>query len=141
MIGLVVMLLTSIPSAIDKGVAFSGLIVAMVIIGFGTGGVKIAFLGSIVVLIIGRNKYVQKPPTGTLITRAVQVTMTAIRMRRKLGKQLDRPDIFDYAKDMSSSNDHNENEGIPVLNNNAFIDNLNQSINFILVHDVNKMTG
>jgi POT family proton-dependent oligopeptide transporter len=40
MIGLVVLLLTSIPPAIDKGVAFPGLIVAMIILGFGTGGVK-----------------------------------------------------------------------------------------------------
>ncbi|CAF4809469.1 unnamed protein product [Rotaria sp. Silwood1] len=40
MIGLVILLLTSIPPAIDKGVAFPGLIVAMVILGFGTGGVK-----------------------------------------------------------------------------------------------------
>lgn len=40
MVGLVVLLLTSIPPAIDKGVAFPGLIVAMIILGFGTGGVK-----------------------------------------------------------------------------------------------------
>ncbi|CAF3935110.1 unnamed protein product, partial [Rotaria sordida] len=40
MIGLVVLLLTSIPPAIDKGIAFPGLIVAMIIIGTGTGGVK-----------------------------------------------------------------------------------------------------
>jgi hypothetical protein len=84
----------------------------------------VAFLGSIVVLIIGRNKYVQKPPTGSLIIRAVQVTMTAIRIRRKLGKQSDRPDFLDYAKDMSSSNDHNDKEAMVVLNNNAFIDDL-----------------
>ena len=40
MVGLVVLLLTSIPPAIDKGVAFPGLIVAMIVLGFGTGGVK-----------------------------------------------------------------------------------------------------
>lgn len=40
MIGLVVLLVTSIPPAIDKDIAFPGLIIAMVIIGFGTGGVK-----------------------------------------------------------------------------------------------------
>lgn len=88
----------------------------------------VAFIGSIVVLFIGRNRYVQKPPTGSLIIRAVQVTMTAIRMRRKLGKQVDRPDLLDYAKDMSSSNDQNENEAMSELNNNAFIDDLKKAM-------------
>lgn len=40
MIGLLVLLLTSIPPSISAGVAFPGLIIAMVILGFGTGGVK-----------------------------------------------------------------------------------------------------
>ncbi|CAF3542295.1 unnamed protein product [Rotaria sp. Silwood1] len=170
MIGLVVILLTSIPPAIQKGVAFPGLIVAMIIIGFGTGGVKsnvsplmaeqysrkkaiitvingqkkiidpsvttqsmfnwfywainigalslivttnvekyhsfwlafliptVAFVGAIVVLVIGRDRYVQIPPSGSLLVRAGSVTVTAIRMRWKLGKQSDRPDLLDYAK-------------------------------------------
>ncbi|CAF4477478.1 unnamed protein product [Rotaria sp. Silwood2] len=40
MVGLVVLVLSSIPPSIDKGVAFPGLIVAMVILGAGAGGVK-----------------------------------------------------------------------------------------------------
>lgn len=40
MIGLVILLLTSIPPSIDKGVAFPGLIIAIIIVGLGTGGVK-----------------------------------------------------------------------------------------------------
>jgi proton-dependent oligopeptide transporter, POT family len=40
MIGLLVLVLSSIPPAIDNNVAFPGLIVAMIIIGIGTGGVK-----------------------------------------------------------------------------------------------------
>ena len=40
MIGLLVLVLSSIPPAIDNNIAFPGLIVAMIIIGIGTGGVK-----------------------------------------------------------------------------------------------------
>lgn len=39
-VGLMVLVFSSLPFAIDDGIAFPGLIVAMVIIGFGTGGVK-----------------------------------------------------------------------------------------------------
>ncbi|CAF3521804.1 unnamed protein product [Rotaria sp. Silwood1] len=40
MIGLLVLIVTSIPPSISAGVAFPGLIVAIIIISFGTGGVK-----------------------------------------------------------------------------------------------------
>ena len=40
MIGLVVLFVTSLPVSIEGGVAFPGLIVAMIIIGLGTGGIK-----------------------------------------------------------------------------------------------------
>ncbi|CAF3610491.1 unnamed protein product [Rotaria sp. Silwood1] len=200
MAGLVILLLTSIPPSIDKGVAFPGLIIAMVILGFGTGGVKsnvsplmaeqysrtksiikvikgkrkiidpsvtmqsmfnwfywainigslsliattniekyhsfwlafllptVAFIAAIVVLVIGRNQYVQKPPSGSLIIRAARVTVTAIRMRRKLGKQPNRPDFLDYAKDMSSASDLNEKETVSKLSNNEFIDDLKKAV-------------
>ncbi|CAF4064314.1 unnamed protein product, partial [Rotaria magnacalcarata] len=200
MVGLLVLLLTSIPPSIDKGVAFPGLIVAMVILGFGTGGVKsnvsplmaeqytrtkpiirvikgekkiidpsvttqsmfnwfywainigalsligttniekyhsfwlaylvptVAFVGAIVVLIIGRNRYTQKPPSGSLIVRATQVTITAIRMRRKLGKQPDRPGLLDYAKDMPSTSDDNRTDTSTKLSNNQFIDELKKAV-------------
>jgi hypothetical protein len=39
-IGLLVLVFSSLPSAIRAGIAFPGLILAMIIIGFGTGGVK-----------------------------------------------------------------------------------------------------
>ncbi|CAF1489948.1 unnamed protein product [Adineta ricciae] len=201
MIGLIVLLLTSIPPSIEKGIAFPGLIIAMIIIGFGTGGVKsnvsplmaeqytrtkpiitvvkgerkiidptvtmqsmfnwfywainigalsliattniekyhsfwlafllptVVFIGAIVVLFFGRNKYVQKPPMGSLIIRAAKVLMTAIRIRRTIGKQPDRPSLLDYAKDIPSSNNENEYEQ-PVIDssNNAFIDDLKKAI-------------
>ncbi|CAF2511290.1 unnamed protein product [Rotaria sp. Silwood2] len=40
MVGLLVLVVTSIPPSINAGVAFPGLIVAIIIISFGTGGVK-----------------------------------------------------------------------------------------------------
>lgn len=40
MTGLFVLVLTSTPAAIHAGVAFPGLIIAIIILGFGTGGVK-----------------------------------------------------------------------------------------------------
>jgi POT family proton-dependent oligopeptide transporter len=38
--GLIILTLTSIPSSIESGAAFPGFIVAIIIIGFGTGGIK-----------------------------------------------------------------------------------------------------
>ncbi|CAF3160189.1 unnamed protein product [Rotaria sp. Silwood2] len=200
MIGLIVLLLTSIPPSIDKGVAFPGLIVAMIIIGFGTGGVKsnvsplmaeqysrtkpivkvingkqkiidpsitmqsmfnwfywainigalsliattniekyhsfwlayliptVVFVGAIIVLIIGRDRYVQKPPSGSLLIRAARVTGTAIQMRWRLGKQPDRSDLLDYAKEMPSPNDHDETETMKKTSHNQFIDDLKKAI-------------
>ncbi|KAI9243817.1 POT family-domain-containing protein [Phascolomyces articulosus] len=39
-IGLLILVCTSIPAAIDNGAAFPGFIVALIFIGFGTGGIK-----------------------------------------------------------------------------------------------------
>ncbi|KAJ1984436.1 peptide transporter ptr2 [Dimargaris verticillata] len=39
-VGLIILTLTSIPSAIHAGAALPGLIVSMIVIGFGTGGIK-----------------------------------------------------------------------------------------------------
>ncbi|CAF1149126.1 unnamed protein product [Rotaria sordida] len=200
MIGLVVLLLTSIPPAIDKGIAFPGLIVAMIIIGTGTGGVKsnvsplmaeqysrtkpiitvikgkrkiidpsvtmqsmfnwfywainigalsliattniekyhsfwlayllptVVFIGSIIVLAIGRGRYVQKSPSGSLLVRAARVTMTAIQRRWKFGKQPDRRDLLDYAKDMSSPTDQDGEQTTTESSNNQFIDDLKKAI-------------
>lgn len=40
MIGILVLVLTSIPVAIEKGAALGGLITAMIVIGMGAGGIK-----------------------------------------------------------------------------------------------------
>lgn len=40
MVGIVILFLTSLPASIENGAAFPGLIVAMIVIGLGTGGIK-----------------------------------------------------------------------------------------------------
>lgn len=40
MVGILILFLTSLPFAIDNGLALGGLIVAMIVIGLGTGGIK-----------------------------------------------------------------------------------------------------
>jgi POT family proton-dependent oligopeptide transporter len=88
----------------------------------------IVFVGAIIVLIIGRNRYVQKPPSGSLLIRAARVTVIAIRMRWRLGKQPDRPDLLDYAKEMPSPIDHNGKVTVTNLSNNQFIDDLKKAM-------------
>ena len=40
MIGILILFVTSLPVAIEHGVAYGGLITAMIVIGLGTGGIK-----------------------------------------------------------------------------------------------------
>lgn len=88
----------------------------------------VVFIGAIIALIIGRNRYVQKPPSGSLLIRAIRVTVTAIQMRCRLGRQSDRPNLLDYAKTMSSPIDHNGKETVTELSNNQFIDDLKKAV-------------
>ncbi|CAF0999994.1 unnamed protein product [Adineta steineri] len=201
MVGLLVLVLTSIPPSIHAGVAFPGLIIAITIIGLGTGGVKsnvsplmaeqytvtksvvreikgkkkiidpkitvqsmfnwfywainigaissiattniekyhsfwlaylvplVVFTGSIIVLIVGRKRYILTPPTGSLLLRAGRVLMKAIRMRSKLGKRVDRPHFLDYAKEIPSSPiNEDEQNTVAQLSENQFIDDFKQAI-------------
>lgn len=84
----------------------------------------IVFNGSIIVLLVGRQRYIRNPPSGSLIIRAFRVIKTAIQMRWKLGKQDDKKHILDYAKEIESLNDNEEKKE----NINQFIDDLKQAI-------------
>jgi POT family proton-dependent oligopeptide transporter len=84
----------------------------------------IVFTGSIIVLLVGRQRYIRNPPSGSLIIRAFHVIKTAIQMRWKLGKQDDKKHILDYAKEIESSNEKEEKK----QNINQFIDDLKQAI-------------
>lgn len=88
----------------------------------------VVFVGTIAVLIIGRNKYVQKPPAGSLMVRAIRVVIASIRIRWKLGKQPDRANLLDYAKETPVSDKPDENEIIEIENKNKFIDDLKQAL-------------
>lgn len=88
----------------------------------------VAFTGAIIVLIIGRNRYIQKPPSGSLLIRAAQVTMKAIRMRWALGKQLDRTDFLDYAKGTILSVEPDRKKTEAELDDDQFIDDLKKAV-------------
>jgi len=100
----------------------------------------IVFFGSIIALIVGRQRYIRNPPNGSLIIRAFRIIKLAIQMRWKLGKLDDKKHILDYAKEIELPNENtnekeielpNENtngkEGIK-QNTNQFIDDLKQAI-------------
>ena len=84
----------------------------------------IVFIGSIIVLLVGRHRYIRNPPSGSLILRAFRVIKTAIQMRWKLGKQDDKKHFLDYAKEIESPND----KEITKQNVNQFIEDLKQGI-------------
>ncbi|CAF4026535.1 unnamed protein product [Adineta steineri] len=195
-LGLSVLVVSSIPQSINAGTALPGLIIAMIIIGMGTGGVKsnvsplmaeqytrktpivkeikgkkkiidpqvtiqslfnwfywainlgalssiittnvekyhsfwlayliplIVFMGAIIVLLVGRQRYIRAPPNGSLLIQAFRVVKIAFRLRWKLGKQDHIKHFLDYAKQAQTSDDTTEtNEKM-----NEFIDDLKQAI-------------
>lgn len=88
----------------------------------------IVFIGSIIVLMLGRNRYIQNPPTGSLIIRAFRVTALAVRKRLKLGKQSSCQHLLDYAKDIPMSSGRDIAQMVVDVNNNQFINDLKQAI-------------
>ncbi|CAF4462076.1 unnamed protein product [Rotaria sp. Silwood2] len=88
----------------------------------------IVFIGAIVVLIVGRNRYVQKPPSGSLLIRAGRVIGTAIQKRWRFGKQPNHRNLLDYAKETSPQVDENGRGIVAVVNNNAFVDDLKKAV-------------
>jgi POT family proton-dependent oligopeptide transporter len=88
----------------------------------------IVFNGSIIVLLVGRQRYIRIPPNGSLLIRAFHVIKTAIRMRWKLGKQNDKKHILDYAKEIESSNENTNEKRETKQNINKFIDDLKQAL-------------
>ncbi len=83
----------------------------------------IAFIGSILVLLIGRRRFIQTPPNGSLLIRAFLVIKTALQIRWKLGKQDHKKHFLDYAKEIQSPNEKESTE----QNTNQFIDDLKQA--------------
>ncbi|CAF1202255.1 unnamed protein product [Adineta steineri] len=59
--------------------------------------------GCIIILLIGRRRYIRVPPVGSIIVRAFRITWRAIRNRWKLGKQSNNEHFLDYAKETTLS--------------------------------------
>ncbi|CAF1307961.1 unnamed protein product [Adineta steineri] len=84
----------------------------------------IVFIGAIIVLVVGRQRYIRAPPNGSLLIQAFRVIKIAFRLRWKLGKQDHIKHFLDYAKQVETSDEITEtNEKM-----NEFIDDLKQAI-------------
>lgn len=59
----------------------------------------IVFNGSIVVLLVGRRRFIRSPPSGSLVVRAFSVFKLSVKNRWKIGISDDHQHILDYAKD------------------------------------------
>jgi POT family proton-dependent oligopeptide transporter len=88
----------------------------------------IVFTGSIMVLLVGRRRYIRKPPSGSLLIQAFRATKKAIQIRWKLGKQDSKEHFLDYAKEIESPNDDIIEKGKTQQNKNQFIDDLKQAL-------------
>ena len=85
----------------------------------------VVFTGSIIILIVGRRRYIRNPPSGSLIIRAFQVIKIALRMRWKLGKQDDKKHILDYGKEIEPNNHKGKTKQ---QDTNQFIEDLKRAI-------------
>ncbi|CAF2924617.1 unnamed protein product [Rotaria sp. Silwood2] len=75
---------------------------------------------------IGRHRYIHTPPNGSLIVRAYRVTITAIRIRWRLGKKHDNQHILDYAKESLLPINYGGKETVTESDQNRFINDLKQ---------------
>ncbi|CAF3203002.1 unnamed protein product [Rotaria socialis] len=85
------------------------------------------FIPCVVILVIGRRRFIRKPPNGSLFIRACQITIRATYMRYKLGKQNDRHHFLDYAKANSWKTIHDDQAIACESNDNQFIEDLKQA--------------
>ena len=85
------------------------------------------FIGSIIVLIVGRHRYIRAPPGGSMMVRAGRVVFTAVRMRWRLGQPAAGESFLDLAKQkLLPSQGDNESE-MTILEQNQFINDLKQA--------------
>ena len=92
----------------------------------------LVFTGSIIVLLVGRRRYIQTPPNGSLLVRAFHTIKIALRIRWKLGKQEHKKHFLDYAKETQLSNEitieTTDKKEKTEQNINQFIDDLKQAL-------------
>ncbi|CAO2654544.1 Nn.00g112770.m01.CDS01 [Neocucurbitaria sp. VM-36] len=80
MIGIAVLFVTSLPWSIENGVAFPGLIVAMVVIGLGTGGIKSNVSPMIAEQVRSTKPFVKTCKNGKQVIVDPEVTVQRIYM-------------------------------------------------------------
>ena len=85
----------------------------------------VIFPSCMIVLLTGRNRFIRKPPTGSLVIHAFHATWDAIRNRWNSGKQPFNHHFLDYAKDSISIDEIKTTNS---QNKNQFIDDLKQTI-------------
>lgn len=78
MVGLLILTLTSIPSAIASGAAFPGYVVAIIIIGLGTGGIKSNVSPLVAEQYQSKRPYVKTQKNGTRVIVTPQATYQKI---------------------------------------------------------------
>ncbi|KAK6527440.1 peptide transporter ptr2 [Orbilia ellipsospora] len=78
MVGIVILFLSSLPSSIEAGLALGGLLVAMVVIGLGTGGIKANVAPLIAEQYTRTESFVRTNPNGERVI--VEPTLTVQRI-------------------------------------------------------------
>jgi dipeptide/tripeptide permease len=80
MVGIAILFITSLPWAIESGAAFPGLIIAMIVIGLGTGGIKSNVSPLIAEQVRSTEPFVKTLPGGKQVIVDPEITVQRIYM-------------------------------------------------------------
>ncbi|RAR09093.1 peptide transporter ptr2-a [Stemphylium lycopersici] len=80
MVGIAILFITSLPWAVSSGAAFPGLVVAMVVIGLGTGGIKSNVSPLIAEQVRSNKPFVKTLPSGKQVIVDPEITVQRIYM-------------------------------------------------------------
>ncbi|KAF3931142.1 hypothetical protein ABW20_dc0109603 [Dactylellina cionopaga] len=80
MVGIVILFVSSLPSSIEAGLAFGGLLIAMVVIGLGTGGIKANVAPLIAEQYTRTESFVKTRPSGERVVVEPSLTVQRIYM-------------------------------------------------------------
>jgi proton-dependent oligopeptide transporter, POT family len=83
------------------------------------------FPSVMIILFVGRRRFTQQSPTGSLVLRAFQVIWSALIHRWNSGKQSSNEHVLDYAKGPIASKESGTND-LPTKN--QFVDDLKQTL-------------
>ena len=80
MVGIVILFLSSLPASIEAGLAFGGLLIAMIVIGLGTGGIKANVAPLIAEQYTRTDSFVRIRPNGEKVIVDPSLTLQRIYM-------------------------------------------------------------